>query len=136
MTCFNRFWCRHPIKICSIQWKSAVFETVDFEFFGNGKIHNVDSATNGSPTRPVDLKTTTQPVCLTSGHVGKSSCVLWCGPRLFVSIFMCFLWFLSDLLLTCAWLVTDFTITSNLHQNTHKLTWMHTHYMSTHIVTH
>ena len=67
------------------------------------KIHNVDSATNGSPTRPVDPKTTTQPVCLTSGYVGKSLYVLWCGHRLFVSFFMCF----YDLRLTCAWLAPD-----------------------------
>ena len=107
MICFNRFWHRYPIKICSIQWKSAVFETVDIGFFGNDKIHNVDSATNGSPTRPVDPKTTTQPVCLTSGYVGKSLYVLWCGHRLFVSFFMCFLWFAPDLRLTCAWLAPD-----------------------------
>ena len=50
--------------------------TLDFSEMD--KIHNVDSATNGSPTRPVDPKTTDQPVCLTSGHVGKSLC-LCCG---------------------------------------------------------
>ena len=82
------------------------------------KIHNVDSVTNGSSTRIVDPKTTTEPVCLISGHVGKCSCVSWCGPRLFVCIFVCFLWFTPDLRLTSVWLDNDVT-SSPKHTQTH-----------------
>ena len=89
-----------------------------FDFSEMSKKSRADSATNEHLTAPVEPKTATQPVRLGSGHVNQSLCVLWCGHRLFVWFFMCFLWFAPHLRLTCASLDNDL-ISQPKHITTH-----------------